>query len=250
MSSPRDTSKFNTTDALLFFAEAMGTGGTSGAIERQEKQAQVELLNSTVIPTEIHGGTEADLTALGFKLGAAVEGDPLFRHAELPAGWTREGSDHAMWSYLLDEQGRRRCSVFFKGAFYDRKADMGIETVYSYVGHCLSEKTAPVLDDVWATPKAVRAAAAGQLARSAKSLEMYAHRTDDYGRERTAELKAEIAACNELYASLSVSSGEAESLAEPLVDPDCRDGKCHSCVGGPCEHSCHQGDSGEAETRG
>jgi len=26
---------------------------------------------------------------------------------------------------------------------------------------------------------------------------------------------------------------------DPLIDPDCRDGKCGSCVGGPCEHDCH-----------
>lgn len=26
---------------------------------------------------------------------------------------------------------------------------------------------------------------------------------------------------------------------EPLIDPDCRDGKCGSCVGGLCEHECH-----------
>jgi hypothetical protein len=26
---------------------------------------------------------------------------------------------------------------------------------------------------------------------------------------------------------------------EPLIDPDCRDGKHTSCVGGPCECSCH-----------
>jgi hypothetical protein len=26
---------------------------------------------------------------------------------------------------------------------------------------------------------------------------------------------------------------------EPLLDPDCRDGKCGSCVGGLCEHGCH-----------
>lgn len=24
-----------------------------------------------------------------------------------------------------------------------------------------------------------------------------------------------------------------------LLDPDCRDGKCGSCVGGPCQHWCH-----------
>ena len=26
----------------------------------------------------------------------------------------------------------------------------------------------------------------------------------------------------------------------PLIDPDCRDGKHASCVGGPCECSCHE----------
>jgi hypothetical protein len=25
----------------------------------------------------------------------------------------------------------------------------------------------------------------------------------------------------------------------PLLDPDCRDGKCGSCIGPPCEHECH-----------
>ena len=25
----------------------------------------------------------------------------------------------------------------------------------------------------------------------------------------------------------------------PVLDPDCRDGKCNSCVGAPCEHECH-----------
>jgi hypothetical protein len=27
--------------------------------------------------------------------------------------------------------------------------------------------------------------------------------------------------------------------AGPLLDPDCRGGKCGSCVGAPCEHECH-----------
>ena len=29
-------------------------------------------------------------------------------------------------------------------------------------------------------------------------------------------------------------------IAGPLIDPDCRDGKHSSCVGGPCECSCHE----------
>lgn len=36
---------------------------------------------------------------------------------------------------------------------------------------------------------------------------------------------------------------ETELIADgagPLLDPDCRDGKCGSCVGAPCEHECHR----------
>jgi hypothetical protein len=34
---------------------------------------------------------------------------------------------------------------------------------------------------------------------------------------------------------------ELEAIGNgPLLDPDCRDGKCASCVGAPCEHECHK----------
>lgn len=29
-------------------------------------------------------------------------------------------------------------------------------------------------------------------------------------------------------------------MADLLIDPDCAAGKCSSCMGGPCEHHCHQ----------
>jgi hypothetical protein len=34
---------------------------------------------------------------------------------------------------------------------------------------------------------------------------------------------------------------------EPLIDPDCRDGKCGSCVGGLCEHECHNEEATNGE---
>ncbi|MGI8333427.1 hypothetical protein ACRYCC_26040 [Actinomadura scrupuli] len=33
-----------------------------------------------------------------------------------------------------------------------------------------------------------------------------------------------------------------------LIDPDCRDGKCGSCIGGLCEHDCHQPPVGRPST--
>jgi hypothetical protein len=36
-------------------------------------------------------------------------------------------------------------------------------------------------------------------------------------------------------------AGELEAVGTgPLLDPDCKAGKCGSCVGAPCEHECHK----------
>lgn len=37
----------------------------------------------------------------------------------------------------------------------------------------------------------------------------------------------------------AVNQAINQAMHIPLIDPDCRDGKCQSCVGGPCEHHCH-----------
>lgn len=54
-----------------------------------------------------------------------VFGDPvddLFVSVQLPDGWHKEPADHSMWSDLLDDRGRKRASIFYKAAFYDRDA--------------------------------------------------------------------------------------------------------------------------------
>ncbi|WP_433364264.1 hypothetical protein [Streptosporangium sp. CA-115845] len=200
MNSPRVPDDL---DMMLLLADAMGGGDVSSAIERQEKQAQRELVNSTVIPTEILSGSEEELTALGFKLGAVVEGDPLFRHAELPTGWKREGSDHAMGSYIVDELGRRRCSVFFKGAFYDRKAHLGITSVYGYLSDCLYEDAAPVLDDSWATREVVLKTL-GEIRQSEQEgVDRWAGGSESYAAEYEAEHREKLAKIEALRSSFA-----------------------------------------------
>src|SRR5262245_10694052 len=99
-------------------------------IEAQEAQGQREMVASTVLPTEVNfRESDADYEALGFTFGEVVAGDPLFRQATLPEGWSRKGSDHAMWSYVVDERGIERVGVFYKAAFYDRKAGLNIINV-------------------------------------------------------------------------------------------------------------------------
>lgn len=101
---------------------------TPGGIERQEAAGQRTLVDSAMLPKEISGATREQLTALGFKFGADV--DELFVTCELPPGWTTRGTDHSMHSDLLDEQGRKRAGIFYKAAFYDRRADMSMERRY------------------------------------------------------------------------------------------------------------------------
>ena len=120
-------------------------GGTDGYIAEMEAAGQRQLVGSTKLPTDLgfRSGRE-DYEALGFVLGDPDPADPMFMEATLPPGWRREGSDHAMWSYLVDERGIKRVSVFYKAAFYDRSASMSItnvgyalasETIYADEGH-------------------------------------------------------------------------------------------------------------------
>ncbi len=118
--------------------------GPSAAIEAQEKMGQWEVMNSDTIPTDL-GKDEALFEAMGFKLGPVVEGDPLFRYATLPPGWTKEATDHAMWSAIKDEHGRKRVGVFYKAAFYDRRATASITRRF---GMDRKNKDAPP-EDIW-----------------------------------------------------------------------------------------------------
>lgn len=101
-----------------------------GMIEHSERRGQRELVESTLLPTDFSYSNKARdraiLESWGFKLGDVVEGDPMFMHVELPDGWTREGTDHAMHSSILDEKGRKRIAIFYKAASYDRSASASL----------------------------------------------------------------------------------------------------------------------------
>lgn len=117
MSIPEDTSR---RDPLLHLAGSWDN--PSRYIEEMESAGQRQLVNSDRLPTD--GSDDPRFAELGFTFGDPDPKDPMFRPATLPAGWRREGSDHAMWSYILDERGIRRVAIFYKAAFYDRRAKM------------------------------------------------------------------------------------------------------------------------------
>jgi hypothetical protein len=102
--------------------------GTPEAIIASEKAGQTELVSSTNMPKELYPNQEA-FEKVGFKFGQEI--DDIFTKAELPQGWTREATNHDMHSYILDEKKRKRVLVFYKAAFYDRRANAELERRYS-----------------------------------------------------------------------------------------------------------------------
>ncbi|MET9099992.1 hypothetical protein [Streptomyces antibioticus] len=145
------------TTAFLGYA----TGETDHLIAEQEHRGQQQLVHSDRLPSRVHefNGSDAEFEALGFKFGEPDPKDSLFRPATLPDGWTKTGSDHDMWSYVIDHLGRRRVAVFYKAAFYDRRAFMRLITLDGYVYDCQQKGVDVVTDDTWATPAAVAEAA-------------------------------------------------------------------------------------------
>lgn len=208
-----DAMRNDPAEALLALAEGMVTGSAETFITGQERAGQHELVNSDRLPTDIRD--RAAFEALGFTFGDPDAGDPMFCPATLPPGWKREGSDHAMWSYIVDTLGRRRASIFYKAAFYDRSAFMSLVGLHSYVSSAVEyDGPAVIFDDEWATREAVLAelqAARQYHVDRAEEFRGYAAETesrDADNRARCAEIADETDAKAALYDPYIAELGE------------------------------------------
>lgn len=92
---------------------------TPGGIEAQEKAGQAITNAQETLPKEC---PRAELEKLGFVFGEDY--DELFVNVKFPEGWKKQATDHPMWSDLVDPSGKKRAAIFYKAAFYDRRADM------------------------------------------------------------------------------------------------------------------------------
>lgn len=175
----------------------------SAYVTGMEAAGQRQLLESDRIPVEVLHSTEQDLIDAGFVLGEIDERDPLFRPCTLPEGWQREGSDHAMWSYIVDQRGRRRVSIFYKAAYYDRKAHCSVATVASYVSSLLygDDENPALIVDEWTTAAALTEALTAERDRAQRQAEDYA---SSYP-EGTARDRLRAAHAERLLASLGAA---------------------------------------------
>jgi hypothetical protein len=102
---------------------------TPNGIEKQEKAGQLELCKtSNKLPKDMHFCNKEDFEKLGIKFLEDI--DKLFVKVELPIGWSIKPAEpysesaraNNMWSDLVDNNGAIRAQIFYKAAFYDKKA--------------------------------------------------------------------------------------------------------------------------------
>lgn len=137
-----DTSKRDT------FTHLVGLlGGTDAYVTGMEAGGQRQIVADTsLMPTE--GDWEA-LGALGFGAPEPTS-DELFVKTTLPEGWTKGATEHDMHSNVMDERGVERVSVFYKAAFYDRRASFYVTNVgYSLCTSVIYGEDEPALPEKW-----------------------------------------------------------------------------------------------------
>lgn len=126
-------------DPAAVFIDSMFFG-SSKAIEMSEEQGQKELVESEVLPTDFNGGKKEDFEKIGIKFGKVCKDDPIFQEVVLPDGWKKVSTEHSMWSDLVDDKGRKRASIFYKAAFYDRSAHIYLVTKFSVDAYKYDDK--------------------------------------------------------------------------------------------------------------
>lgn len=111
--APRNTTADQRANPMGFFADA-AVVGPSNAIEMQESRGQRDFVQSDTLPTDVGGALKTQLEQAGVVFGEVVKDDPLFTFVTLPAGWKKVGTDHSMWSDLVDDKGVKRASIFLQ----------------------------------------------------------------------------------------------------------------------------------------
>jgi len=121
---------------------------TPGGIEAQEKRGQHLLCKSQRLPKEWQNSkinSIEELKKIGFQF--LETGDDIFIDCIFPEGWKLEPTDHDMWSNLIDPKGRKRASIFYKAAFYDRSSHGSLNNAVTYQDQANPENLESIYSD-------------------------------------------------------------------------------------------------------
>ena len=113
-------------DALMMFARIMS--GEKNIVEHMESEGQQYAVSNTMMAKRMRPSIE-EWENLGFRF-TDIPGDSVLCEATMPEGWSMRATSHSMWNEIIDENGMKRGSMFYKAAFYDRSAHMMLEHRY------------------------------------------------------------------------------------------------------------------------
>lgn len=113
-------------EGLMMLFRAMS--GETNVIEHMEAEGQQEVVINKRMAREMSPSRE-EWEKLGFEF-TEIPGDCVLCNAKLPEGWSIKSTDHSMWNDIIDANGMKRGSMFYKAAFYDRSAHMGLNRRY------------------------------------------------------------------------------------------------------------------------
>jgi len=99
---------------------ALSGANSSEAVEQAERDGQALEVSKQRLPWD-NKHREA-YESLGFTFGDKI--DDLWQSVTFPPGWSKRPTDHALYTDIVDEQGNRRGSYFYKAVFYDQSASM------------------------------------------------------------------------------------------------------------------------------
>jgi hypothetical protein len=103
------------------------------AVLQEEIMGQTRIAGQDRLPLDMNGIPRAAIESLGFVFGAPI--DDLFVAVTFPPGWTTRADGQALYTHLIDAQGHKRATVFYKAALYDRRADMDWLTRFRVNGY-------------------------------------------------------------------------------------------------------------------
>ncbi len=111
---------------LEFLLTAMAEGPDEAAEEMERYEQRVAVRNVQLAKNMRPNKEEWE--KLGFMFFETE--DSVLYNAKLPEGWSIQKTEHSMWNDIVDDQGRLRATMFYKGSFYDRNAHMRLENRY------------------------------------------------------------------------------------------------------------------------
>lgn len=125
--------------AMFVLAPCLSGYPIEEVVDSQQRMAQATLVHGSTVelPIEMRGRreTSAEIRVLLEQLGMRIIGPssrPLLQQVELPAGWSLVPEpQHALTSWLLDGQGRRRGQMYYLAQFWDPAAHLTLLTRFT-----------------------------------------------------------------------------------------------------------------------